>query len=636
MSNTFTVTQVSYNFTATLQAVNNITVFTDLMATTFSRNLVSYIVSANNPGYQGLICSEEIYLDNISGITTANQIVINGHPFDIVFVGNTRFGNNAIRTPYPGVPVVWIHENYDRNGPTTTRNIISTGTTNYYGTTLILDDITGISLGAQFTVRSSTTVVGNIDPVNNSIIGYDKNSVPPLSPSDLPLSITFKNPTNGYGVYYTPISANGSGTYVDSITIGNVTGVHTGTIVQIPDHYQPDYPQGYEVYGQYTITSLIGNIATVTPPLLKSLVTATNNVPVLINSGGLETNPVTIVNPIVPGNASPVNIYPQPNVTVTATNVIQTANVVTNGVISILAPSTATVLTVSGDGVSNTFNLPSAVASDQYIEVTVGGVIQTPQDSYTVGTVTIDGYDYGQIVFVEPPPAGIDNITFRYYSILVAKAVIGPRGLPGPPGPAGGPTGPQGPTGPRGPIGPAGGPTGPTGPTGAASTLPGPTGPTGPSGPPGPQGIAGPLGNGIYNNRGNAILISLTNNQIFPGNDSIAIGNNAGVTDTYPYAIAIGSFAGETGQGEGAVAIGYQAGNFDQGKHSISIGYQAGDSGFTPQPDHSIVINATGNTFNATSTDGLFVKPIRHFSTPPDGFHYLMYHPGTGEIIVVY
>jgi hypothetical protein len=191
-------------------------------------------------------------------------------------------------------------------------------------------------------------------------------------------------------------------------------------------------------------------------------------------------------------DGNPITITPPPNITVTATNIIQTANVVTNGVISILAPSTATVIIISSNGITTGYNLPDLLTSDQYIEVSVGGVLQTPGDSYTVTATN----SYSIVNFVEAPPAGVDNITFRYYSVLVAKTIVGPRGPTGPAGatgPAGGPTGPIGPIGPTGPIGPLGprgyvgstGPTGPTGPigpigpTGPISTVPGPTGPTG-------------------------------------------------------------------------------------------------------------------------------------------------------------
>jgi len=185
-----------------------------------------------------------------------------------------------------------------------------------------------------------------------------------------------------------------------------------------------------------------------------------------------------------------LTITPAPIVTVSATNFISTAEVVTNGIISVLAPSTATVYTTSGNGISQTFQLTPAPMTSDYLEVVVGGVVQVPGVSYTVGDVNTSTVT---ITFSEAPPAGTNNITFRYYSILVAETIQGPRGY----------VGPTGPSGPRGPSGPSGvsGPSGPSGQNGTNGTNgtngdPGPSGPSGPSG--GPSGPSGPAGDREY------------------------------------------------------------------------------------------------------------------------------------------
>ena len=183
-----------------------------------------------------------------------------------------------------------------------------------------------------------------------------------------------------------------------------------------------------------------------------------------------------------------LTITPAPIVRVTATNFISTAEVVTNGIISVLAPSTATVYTTSGNGTSQAFQLTPAPVNGDYLEVVVGGVVQVPGVSYTVGDVNTSTVT---ITFTEAPPVGTNNITFRYYSILVAETIQGPRGYLGPTGPSGA-RGPSGPSGARGPSGPSG-----TDGTNGTNGATGPSGPSGPSG--GPSGPSGPAGGREYN-----------------------------------------------------------------------------------------------------------------------------------------
>ena len=60
--------------------------------------------------------------------------------------------------------------------------------------------------------------------------------------------------------------------------------------------------------------------------------------------------------------------------------------------------------------------------------------------------------------------------------------------------------------------------------------------------------------------------------------ESVAFGQNAGLTSQDRHAVAIGRDAGSLYQGEDSIAIGYQAGNQDQ-QRGVAIGYQAGVGG---------------------------------------------------------
>jgi hypothetical protein len=62
-----------------------------------------------------------------------------------------------------------------------------------------------------------------------------------------------------------------------------------------------------------------------------------------------------------------------------------------------------------------------------------------------------------------------------------------------------------------------------------------------------------------------------------PG-DSVAFGQNAGLTSQAQHAVAIGSSAGSQYQGEDSIAIGYQAGYQNQSR-GVAIGYQSGYGG---------------------------------------------------------
>ena len=119
--------------------------------------------------------------------------------------------------------------------------------------------------------------------------------------------------------------------------------------------------------------------------------------------------------------------------------------------------------------------------------------------------------------------------------------------------------------------------------------------------------------------------------------DSVYIGDRAGINSSNLGNIAIGNSAAEDNQGRSAIAIGSQASGIDQGDYSIAIGDKAGFSSITPQADRTIVLNATGSALLAPTADQFYVKPVREVTggTPPAGFSPMYYNPTTGEVIVV-
>jgi hypothetical protein len=95
------------------------------------------------------------------------------------------------------------------------------------------------------------------------------------------------------------------------------------------------------------------------------------------------------------------------------------------------------------------------------------------------------------------------------------------------------------------------------------------------------------------------------------GDRGVAIGYYSGRSAQQYDSIAIGTFAGQSNQRNGCVAIGYEAGGDNQGINCIAIGQWAGR---TAQPARSIILNATGGTLNATTTDAFYVNPIRRYT----------------------
>ena len=135
-------------------------------------------------------------------------------------------------------------------------------------------------------------------------------------------------------------------------------------------------------------------------------------------------------------------------------------------------------------------------------------------------------------------------------------------------------------------------------------------------------------------------------------NDTIAIGREAGegtigssTGGQLTNAIAIGQRAGRINQGENTIAMGINAGNNGQRISSIAIGRQAGftnlgdnsiaignNAGFSNQPANTIILNATGSALNGTpaQTDRFYVAPIRQDST---ALPNLKYNTATSEIV---
>jgi len=146
-------------------------------------------------------------------------------------------------------------------------------------------------------------------------------------------------------------------------------------------------------------------------------------------------------------NGTPINVTPPGDIIVTATNYVQNVEVIPNGILSILEPSISTVDIFTGNGIQTNFQLSKPLLGDSFAEITIGGVVQTPNDAYTVYTTSPPEYTTATttIIFNSPPPPIIDGVVVRYYSIIVAEEIVGA-------------TGPSGPTGARGPTGPTGAP----------------------------------------------------------------------------------------------------------------------------------------------------------------------------------
>ena len=155
-----------------------------------------------------------------------------------------------------------------------------------------------------------------------------------------------------------------------------------------------------------------------------------------------------------------------------------------------------------------------------------------------------------------------------------------------------------------------------------------------------------------YNNQGAyGVAIGYGAGNVNQGQQTVAIGINAGISNQGIYGVAIGSSAGSN-QGSGGVAIGYDTGGA-QGQDSIAIGTQAAKgntsaigtnsiaigrkAGFETAAASSIILNASGDTFNST-TSGFFVNPVRYSTSTNESndLGVALYNQSTKEFKYTY
>ena len=126
--------------------------------------------------------------------------------------------------------------------------------------------------------------------------------------------------------------------------------------------------------------------------------------------------------------------------------------------------------------------------------------------------------------------------------------------------------------------------------------------------------------------------------------NALACGSLCGFTNQGSYATALGYYSGYSSQGPNSVAIGRSCGNASQGTNSIAIGNNCGTSiqapysiaignncGTSNQPGNSIILNSQSSVTLNPTTSGLFVAPIRAFSTQANS-GLLQYDSTTKEI----
>ena len=112
--------------------------------------------------------------------------------------------------------------------------------------------------------------------------------------------------------------------------------------------------------------------------------------------------------------------------------------------------------------------------------------------------------------------------------------------------------------------------------------------------------------------------------------NSIAIGTNSAYYDQTINCVAIGFKAGYEEQGKYSIAIGSNAG-IHLGENSIAIGNQAAGSYNAYHIENSIILNATGNEFSPTISNGLYIAPIRKLD--PTSKTSLLQYTASHEIV---
>ena len=307
-----------------------------------------------------------------------------------------------------------------------------------------------------------------------------------------------------------------------------------------------------------------------------------------------------------------VTITANSGTSVSINNTQTVTEIISNGLLSYLTASTSTTDEFVGNGIQKTFTLTEEVLGSEYVEVSVGGVVQSPgaTDSYTVRTTNTGSISAVSFIdFVEAPPSGLD-ILVQFFSVRTAFDIQGPQGVPGPF------TNISVGTVTTSSVTATVTVSGTTGTKFLNFVLPyvvGPRGATGAQGPgasgltwqtlPYTRGVDGPYEVTIGRNAGGtAFAGTSTPGPYGPYNGNISIGEEAGyqsqstasiaigyragyylqggpaqdpITLQSP-AVAIGSEAGYTNQGDGAIAIGRVAGYKNQGDASVAIGRRAG------------------------------------------------------------
>ena len=127
-----------------------------------------------------------------------------------------------------------------------------------------------------------------------------------------------------------------------------------------------------------------------------------------------------------------------------------------------------------------------------------------------------------------------------------------------------------------------------------------------------------------------AVAIGSTAGSSNQNGDAVAIGNAAGQTSQGPNTVAVGALSGASSQGEGAVAIGSAAGDTSQGDFAVAIGFGAG--AITAQGANTIILNASGTEFSATTSNRFYVNPVGEGVKVDNPLYY---DKSTGEIYYV-
>lgn len=122
-----------------------------------------------------------------------------------------------------------------------------------------------------------------------------------------------------------------------------------------------------------------------------------------------------------------------------------------------------------------------------------------------------------------------------------------------------------------------------------------------------------------------AVAVGEAAGRLYQGGEGVAIGKTAGEQNQGAYSIAIGSAAAYYQQRTGAIAIGTSAGALQQGNNAIAIGTGAGSA---LQGNNTIILNATGDMLDQTTANTFTVKPIRNASSG----NVLYYDASSGEI----